>query len=184
MNGVGHSFWAVVACDVREDIVGQPRADKRWRRALLVLVRIALAPRLQAVVLVRVANAAHRRSELLGAIVRWINHVLNGCDISPRAEIGPGLVFSHPVGTVIGPDVRIGARCRVMQGVSLGIGRGGAPTVHDDVLIAKGAIVYGGVTIGSHAKIAPYSVVSIDVPAHGFAAGNPAEILKVGDRRL
>jgi acetyltransferase-like isoleucine patch superfamily enzyme len=55
----------------------------------------------------------------------------------------------------------------------------GAPVVGNDVWIADGAVVYGGVTIGNGAVVAGHAVVSKSVPPYAVVAGNPARIVKI-----
>jgi serine O-acetyltransferase len=62
--------------------------------------------------------------------------------------------------------------------VTLGNGKGGRPTIGDNVSIYTGAIVYGGIRIGNNVKIAAGSVVFHDVPDNCIVAGNPATIVK------
>lgn len=50
--------------------------------------------------------------------------------------------------------------------------------IKQGVWVASGSIIIGGVTIGPHAVIGAGSVVTKDVPAHTFAAGNPARAIK------
>lgn len=47
--------------------------------------------------------------------------------------------------------------------------------IEDDVWIGIGAIVLKGVHIGRGARIGPGAVVTSDVPAEAFVAGNPAQ---------
>ena len=47
-----------------------------------------------------------------------------------------------------------------------------------DVWVGGGAIILGGVTIGSRAVIGAGSVVTRDVPAGVFAAGNPCRVIR------
>jgi serine O-acetyltransferase len=141
--------------------------------------KLALSLRVQAVVLLRVGQSLHGRAPLLAAVVRYLNQVLTGADISLDAVIGPGLVLYHPGGVVIGPECRLGRRCTIMQGVTLGggpNGRGGSPRLGDHVYVGPGAKVIGGVEIGSHAMIGANAVVLRDVPEGAFAAGVPAVV--------
>lgn len=55
----------------------------------------------------------------------------------------------------------------------------GLPIIGDNVYIAKGSIVMGGITIGNNAIIGANAVVNIDVPENGVAAGVPAKIIKI-----
>jgi maltose O-acetyltransferase len=51
-------------------------------------------------------------------------------------------------------------------------------TIGDDVWVGGGAIILPGVTIGSRAVIGAGSVVTRDVPAGVFAAGNPCRVIR------
>jgi serine O-acetyltransferase len=147
-----------------------------------VLGKLALSLRVQAVVLFRVGQSAHRLAPVLGAVVRYLNQVLTGADIALEATIGPGLVLYHPSGVVIGPQCRLGRRCTIMQGVTLGggpNGRGDWPRLGDHVYVGPGAQVIGGIEIGSHATIGANAVVLQDIPAHAFAAGVPAIVRRI-----
>lgn len=147
------------------------RADGcTWRN---VLPRILLAPRTQALVLMRLAQI---RPNTLGLVFRRINYTRNGCDIAPRARIGGGVFFPHPLGVVIGPDVVIGSSCVIRQHASLGAGATGAPTLGDNVIVGIGATIFGGVTLGDRSEVAAHSVLRADVPAGMFAAGAPATV--------
>lgn len=170
---------------LREDLrADMPDARPSARGAALVASRLAFSARLQAVVLLRLSHAAGRRSTLLGAAVKWVNHVITGCDAAPQAQIGPGLRLYHPSGVVIGPDVRIGARATFMQGVTLGAGKGGSPTLGDDVFLGAGATLYGAITVGSRTNIGARAVVDMDVPADAFVVGGRGQILSVAGRRV
>jgi acetyltransferase-like isoleucine patch superfamily enzyme len=52
--------------------------------------------------------------------------------------------------------------------------------VEDDVWIGIGAIVLKGVRIGRGARVGPGAVVTSDVPAGAFVAGNPATLIEEG----
>jgi serine O-acetyltransferase len=50
------------------------------------------------------------------------------------------------------------------------------PTVEDDVVLAAGAKVLGGVRVGSRSTVGANAVVLCDVPAHHLAVGVPARV--------
>jgi serine O-acetyltransferase len=120
-------------------------------------------------------NVARSAYRVIYAIVRLVT----GVDLPVQAQIGPGLRIFHFGGIFINPNTRIGARCRMRQGVTTGVRvRGGpSPTIGDDVLIGSYAQILGGVTIGDRAAIGSLSVVLDDVPADGKAVGTKARIL-------
>lgn len=133
-----------------------------------------------AVILFRLAQAAGRVHPLLGHLVKQVNHVLTGADLAWQAQVGPGLRLYHPTGVVLGPFVRIGAQCRVQQGVTVG-GTGGdvrtpgdSPTLGDRVRLGAGAKVVGPVTLGDDVLVGANAVVVRSVPAGATAVGVPA----------
>ena len=50
--------------------------------------------------------------------------------------------------------------------------------IGSDVWVGGGAIICPGVTIGSRAVIGAGSVVTRDMPANVFAAGNPCRVIR------
>jgi serine O-acetyltransferase len=107
---------------------------------------------------------------------------ITGAEIAFEAEIGPGLVITHPVGVVVGSRVRIGKNCTLMQGVTIGekwseISGKRVPVVGDEVIIGTGSKILGGVTVGDKVFVGANSVVIGDVPAGKVVAGIPARIL-------
>jgi serine acetyltransferase len=163
-----------VLSDLRADL----RRDGCTR--ITVVPRILLAPRCQALVLMRLSQLW---PGTLGIVFRRINYTRNGCDIAAQARIGASFAIPHPVGVVIGPDVVIGERCEIRQLATLGLGASGSPKVHDDVTIGIGAIIFGGITIGDGAQVAAHSIVRDDVPAGVLVAGIPA-VVKGTNRRI
>jgi serine O-acetyltransferase len=144
-----------------------------------ILGKLLLSLRVQAVVLFRIGQSVHEFSPILGGLVKYVNQVLTGVDISLEASIGSGFVIYHPAGIVIGPNCTLGRRCTVMQGVTIGGGPNGEgdwPRLGEGVYVGPGAKVIGGIEVGAHAKIGANAVVIRDVPAFAFAAGVPAVV--------
>lgn len=56
-------------------------------------------------------------------------------------------------------------------------------TIGSDVWVGGGAIICPGVTIGDRSVIGAGSVVTRDIPADVFAAGNPARVVRALDGR-
>lgn len=104
-------------------------------------------------------------------------------DIHPAANIGSGLMVDHGTGVVIGETVVLGNNVSMLHSVTLGgSGKGCGrrhPQVGDGVLIASGAKLLGGITIGNDAKIAAGSVVLENVDAFATVAGVPARVVAV-----
>lgn len=123
-------------------------------------------------------------------LVRWIGdrfywlayrviETLTGISIPKSVEVGPGLRIYHFGNIFVHKDVKIGARCTLRQGVTIGnrTEGGPVPVLEDDVELGAYAQVLGGVRIGSGAKIGAMSVVLEDVPAGATAVGIPARII-------
>ncbi|MFF2549783.1 serine acetyltransferase [Nocardia sp. NPDC058058] len=95
----------------------------------------------------------------------------------PRNVFGPGLSIAHAGTLVVNPEARVGARCRIHQGVSLASGAPGSyPVIGDDVFIGPNAVIVG-VTVGDRVEVRPGAVVIKDVPADVHVAGVPAKII-------
>lgn len=92
-------------------------------------------------------------------------------------HIGKGAHFEHSYATYLNAE-SIGSRFYCLQMVTLGNGKGGRPTIGDDVRIYTGATVFGGVRIGNHATIGAGAVVFQDVPDGATVVGNPSRIIK------
>ena len=104
-----------------------------------------------------------------------------GIAISPDAEIGPGLYIGHFGGIVVNEAVRIGRNCNLSHDVTIGqMNRGrraGVPVVGDEVYIAPGAKVIGGIRVGNRVAIGANAVVNSDVPDDAVVGGIPARVL-------
>jgi serine O-acetyltransferase len=106
--------------------------------------------------------------------------VIFGLEVSPRCEIGPGIFFPHPTGTVVGAW-RIGSNVTLFQGVTLGARELDMgfdpklrPSVGDNVVVGSGAKILGGIHIGDNAIVGANSVVVDSVEAGSTMVGIPA----------
>lgn len=82
-----------------------------------------------------------------------------------------GATFSTPpklphglYGIIITHNAVIGENCTIFHQVTIGEGRGGAPTVGNNVLIGAGAKLIGGIHIGNNVRIGAGCVVMQDIP--------------------
>ncbi|MFT3925798.1 MAG: serine acetyltransferase [Myxococcales bacterium] len=92
-------------------------------------------------------------------------HIVYQLDISPHAEIGPGLTLIHPRNVLIG-GCKIGKNCLIFQEVTLGMDANSLvfPELGDDVDIYAGARVIGEIRLGNGVKVGANCVVSQSVP--------------------
>lgn len=67
-------------------------------------------------------------------------------------------------GIIVSHNAVIGANCTIFHQVTIGEGKGGAPTIGDNVLIGAGAKIIGNVRIGNNVKIGAGCIVACDVP--------------------
>ncbi len=146
---------------------------------LALMLRVLLLPRLQAVGLFRLSQVVVQRSPGLAAVVRMVSSALTGSDLSPRAVVGGGLRLNHPVGVVVGPNCVVGARCSMMQGVTLGHGRGGSPVLGDDVFLGPHAVVIGGVQVASRVNVGANAVVSFPVPDGALVRAQKSSVVLI-----
>lgn len=140
---------------------------------------LLLEPGFLAVFLYRRSHHAHCRQRPKWARLWWrLNVALTSCHLSPKAEIGAGLVLPHAVGVVIGEGVRLGQGVTVYQHVTLGrsVRSGGYPTVADGVVLYPHALIIGGVQIGAAAVIGAGALVHVDVPAGAHVKGAAAQL--------
>lgn len=163
--------------DILAQIEGTPTTGKALRVLILSLgFGVVLRYRLSAYV-------AHRlRLPFLGKLIWSVSALLNGCFLSPRATIGPGLSLPHPIAIVIGDDVEIGQGVTIYQNVTIGRRdahtSGQYPRIGDNVVIYAGACLVGAIRIGNNSVIGANAVVTCDVPDGAVAVGVPARIMK------
>lgn len=144
-----------------------------------------LTPRFMPIVLFRTARFLYgKKLGILARIISTVNFVLFGIEISLRCDIGPGLIFPHTFGTVIGA-ARIGKNALIYHGVTLGAKKmdlnydeSTRPIVGENVTIGSGAKILGGIHIGNNATIGANAVVLKSVPDNVMVGGIPAKIIR------
>ncbi len=103
----------------------------------------------------------------LANVVRRINMFLTGMDISPFAQIGPGLEIYHGHGLVIGREVKLGTNILVCQGVTIGNSNSfSGPVIGDNTKIFAGAKVLGKIVVGDNCIIGANVVLTQDIPSN------------------
>lgn len=68
-------------------------------------------------------------------------------------------------GIIVSHNAVIGKNCRIYHQVTIGEGKGGAPTIGDNVIIGAGAKIVGNITVGDGARIGAGCIVAQDIPA-------------------
>jgi maltose O-acetyltransferase len=113
------------------------------------------------------------------------------CDYGANIELGENVYFNFNCVLLDVCTIRIGAHTLLGPGVQIytplhpedaGLRRrqeyGKPVTIGADVWVGGGAIILPGVQVGDRAVIGAGSVVTRDVPAGVFAAGNPCRVIR------
>jgi serine O-acetyltransferase len=146
-----------------------------------VWIRTPMHLGVMAVLMYRLDAWVHQRLRLPGlrqaalivvAILRRVMFIVTGVEISPYAEIGPGLVVHTTHGVFIAAT-RIGRNCLVQHGVLI---MDGVRSVGDNVYFGPGAKVIGQPMIGHNVRVVANSVVMTDVADNLTVIGVPARI--------
>ena len=151
---------------------------------MIKIISFLFSTKKQLIFLYRISHyLITKENKLLNQLVKvltYMQHILFGCYIHPKCIIGKNVNFPHPVGIVIGENVRIGNNVTIFQNVTIGshgkMGQKKAyPSIGDNVKIFAGAVVIGDISIGSNSIIGANSVVTKDVQPYTTVAGVPAK---------
>jgi len=139
-------------------------------------------PGFQALVVHRISHKLwNLKLPLVPRLLSQITRFLTGVEIHPGAKIGKAVFIDHGMGVVIGETSKIGNRCLLYQGVTLG-GTGKEngkrhPTLEANVVIGAGAKVLGAIIVGTNTRIGAGSVVVRDVEADSTVVGIPGRVV-------
>lgn len=116
-------------------------------------------------------------------LLTYVNLVLFGLEVTPKCQVGPGIFFAHPVGTVMGA-YQVGSNATIFQGVTLGSKQPDMkfdpalrPQIGNNVVLGAGCKVLGGIRIGDHVTVGANSVILNSVEANQTVFGTPARVL-------
>lgn len=122
---------------------------------------------------------------VLPKLITLLIFLIYNSKIPYQATIGNGTLFGYGgMGVVIHSKAVIGDKCVVSQQVTIGGGNTkypGVPIIGNNVYIAKGSIIIGGINIGNNVIIGANAVVTKPVPDNAVVAGVPARILRYKD---
>lgn len=120
---------------------------------------------------------------VLPKLITLLIFLIYNSKIPYQAKIGRGSTFGYGgMGVVIHSKSIIGVNCTICQQVTIGGGDSrfpGVPVIGNNVYIAKGSIVMGGITIGNNVTIGANAVVTKPVSDNAIVAGVPAKILRI-----
>jgi maltose O-acetyltransferase len=145
-------------------------------------------------------DAVDERRQLLNALFgtptdAWLEPPFY-CDYGRNITLGPKVFFNFNCVVLDVMPVRIGAHTLFGPAVQIytamhptdaeerrrGLEFAKAVTIGADVWVGGAAVICPGVTIGDRAVIGAGSVVTRDVPADTFAAGNPCRAIRAIER--
>ena len=109
---------------------------------------------------------------------------------SMGTHMGYGAQFASPpnlphglYGIIISHNAVIGYNCTIFHQVTIGEGRGGAPTIGNNVLIGAGSKIIGGIKVGNNVKIGAGCVIMNDIPDNAVVIA-PPPICKIKNERF
>lgn len=125
------------------------------------------------------------RIPFIPKLVTLLIFLIYNSKVPYQARIGKGTKLGYGgIGVVIHSESVIGRNCSVGQQVTIGGENSrypGVPVIGDNVHMHKGAIIYGGITVGDNAEIGANAVVNKPVPDNAVVAGVPAKIIRIKD---
>lgn len=107
-----------------------------------------------------------------------------GAEIFELTPVGKGLHIAHSGCIVVHSGAVLGENVSLSQGVTIGQtikdGKVLLPVIGNNVYLAPGAKVIGGVRVGNDVAVGANAVVTHDVPDGAVVAGIPARVLHMG----
>lgn len=172
-----YSFWDIVRQDaVRVGYKVDPNASFVFR---VLQARRAMRhkPGFACVFWLRVNQLFIRRGWRGQFRIRMWRQYRFANDISPYADIGPGLFIPHFVDITIGAGVTIGKRVTIYNGVTLGSTPGrGMPQLGDNIIVYTGAKLIGDVRVGDNSEIGALALCNKNVPPNSVMYGIPPNV--------
>lgn len=97
----------------------------------------------------------------------------NGIELPLTVSIGYGCRIYHGLGLMVNTKTKFGNNVTLIHNLTFADEKGRAPIVGDRVRFTPGAVIVGGVTIGSGSVVGANCVVTKDVPENDIAVGIP-----------
>lgn len=176
-------FWEVVAEDLRASkLLKLSERNTKLTVVRKVLWSLLFHPSFTCVFFYRVNRLLYERrlpmrNFLSARRIYWF-----GNEISYYASIGPGLRLVHISSIVVGADAVIGARCTILNDVTIGSKNRSdpkMPTIGDDVYVGSGARILGNIRVGNNVTIGALTLCSKDIADNNIVYGiSPNQVVK------
>lgn len=101
----------------------------------------------------------------------WVTNLFISC-----GDIGPGFYIEHGFSTIIYAK-SIGSNFHVNQNVTIGTGRGGNPTIGNNVRIGANSVIIGNISVADNVKVGAGAVLNFEVPAGSTVVSQKARVL-------
>ncbi len=142
---------------------------------------------LNAYYLYRIAHQLYKwHIPFLPKFIKLLIFLIYNSSIPYEAQIGQGSRFGYGgIGVVLHKRTIIGKNCMIGSNVTVG-GRSEhweVPVIGDNVYIATGAKILGPIKIGNNVIIGANAVVITDLPDGAVAAGVPARIIRIKEKK-
>jgi serine O-acetyltransferase len=162
------------------ELEGHPHLRPNFFRLLARLPHYRFLP----IFFLRVSRAAYLAGwPVIPHFFTYLNIVMFGLEVTPKCEVGPGVLISHPVGCVIGAS-RVGRNVTFVHAVMVGaivpdneFNPALRPVIGDNVILGAGCRVLGGVEVGEGATVGANSLVIRSVPPNTTVMGVPAKVI-------
>jgi serine O-acetyltransferase len=129
-----------------------------------------------AMVVYRAARKEYLAGNLeLATKYQRLNKILNNCVIPFSCSIGAGTKTAYGgIAILIHRNASIGCYCSIGARVTIGGTRTGVPVIEDNVFIATGACILGGVKVSTGTIVGANAVITRDTDPFGVYVGAPS----------
>lgn len=111
-------------------------------------------------------------------LIKWLLPGMPTLEFGIQSAMIEGGIFVEHGWAMVRDAELVGKNLWINQGVTIGWGRNGRPTIGDNVRIGSRAVVLGGINIGDNVNIGENAIVVEDVPSNCTVCSPKATIVK------